>query len=623
MSRSSVAWIALALVLAGCAAPERVDTPEPRTVEAPPEPTAPPPPAIDVGLRSPGGMLQSLTQPLGFEAHRESSWDRSGRNGDARGIPPGETLTLCELEGPGVISHIWCTVAAEEFYSRKIILRAYWDGASEPSIEAPLGDFFCVGHGIDRPVQSLPVRVSSEGRARNCFWQMPFQKSARLEVENQGAESVRAFYYYIDYRRVPDLPEDSLYFHARYRQEWPCPAVDLKGVNLDGAHNYTLLETEGRGHYLGCNLSITNSKPGWWGEGDDFIWVDGEFEPSFNGTGSEDYFCDAWGMREIDGLFYGCPLCEGFDTGDHCTVYRFHVPDPIPFKKSIKVSIEHGHANDRSDNFSSVAYWYQDKPFKNTKDVFSIPPVTERLPEEALGMMTVATTTNEVLKLLQNGDADTASQRMAATLRQHPDAANAGPLMLLSAMRLEDKNQAVAAKATYERIVENWPKTTAGRLAKAAAWRLGGDNRAAITLTCDDVFTLYLDGVELGTAQNWINLKTYQSLLLPGKHVLAVKCRNIIGLSGLVLSLRSGDLTVNTDSTWRASREAAEGWNRPEFDAGAWESARVYGRGTSTPSGVVEQGLVGIPPIAEWIWADDNDKAEETVYLRKTFEVTP
>ncbi|MBU1339512.1 MAG: DUF2961 domain-containing protein [Acidobacteria bacterium] len=313
------------------------------------------------------GLVQ-LGRHQEYESRRISSYDRSGGNDDRLHIRRGETAVLADIEGPGAIHHIWVTIDAEPFYGRKIVLRAYWDGEENPSVEVPIGDFFSVGHGLNRNLRSLPIANSSEGRARNCYWYMPFQKSARLTVTNEGEQTVGAFYYYIDYRKLPSLPLNTPSFHSQYRQETPC----LPGKN------YLLLDAEGRGHYVGCNLSILQRAMGWWGEGDDMIYVDGERYPGLYGTGSEDYFCDAWGMREDGNLYYGCPIQEpDFKTGSKATVYRFHVPDPIPFKKSIRVTIEHGHDNDRSDYYSSVAYWYQDEPHKPFPP---LPSVDRRLP---------------------------------------------------------------------------------------------------------------------------------------------------------------------------------------------------------------------------------------------------
>lgn len=313
-------------------------------------------------------LMRGLGRPQDYSAARVSSYDRSGGNKDSLTIPPGETAVLAELEGPAAIHHIWVTIAAEAFYGRKLVLRMYWDGEAAPSVEAPIGDFFGVGHGLNRNLSSLPITNTSEGRARNCYWFMPFTRSARITVTNEGRREVPAFYYYIDYRKLPALEEETPTFHAQYRQEFP----------PQPGRDYLILEAEGRGHYVGCNLSILQKGMGWWGEGDDRIFVDGESSPSLHGTGSEDYFSDAWGMRESSGLFYGCPLQEeDFQAGSKATVYRFHIPDPVPFKTSIRVAIEHGHANDRSDYDSSTAYWYQAEPHKPFP---ALPAVKDRLP---------------------------------------------------------------------------------------------------------------------------------------------------------------------------------------------------------------------------------------------------
>jgi hypothetical protein len=313
-------------------------------------------------------LLRGLALPQDFTSARVSSYDRSGGNKDSLTIPAGGTAVLADLKGPGAIHHIWVTIAAEAFYGRKLVLRMYWDGEAAPSVEAPIGDFFGVGHGLNRNVASLPITNTSEGRARNCYWYMPYIKSARITVTNEGRSEVPAFYYYVDYRTLPSLPAGTPAFHAQYRQEFP----------PQPGRNFLILEAEGRGHYVGCNLSVLQRGMGWWGEGDDMIYVDGEAFPSLHGTGSEDYFSDAWGMRESQGLFYGCPLQEeDFQAGSKATVYRFHIPDPVAFKKSIRVTIEHGHANDRADFDSSTAYWYQAEPHKAFP---ALPAAAARLP---------------------------------------------------------------------------------------------------------------------------------------------------------------------------------------------------------------------------------------------------
>lgn len=323
--------------------------------------------------------LDGLATLRDFRAMRASSSDPNpDGNGDARYIPPGETLTLADLQGSGKIAHIWFTIADNErYYGKLLVLRMYWDGEKTPSVEAPINDFFCEGHGMDVQVDSFPIRVTSNGKGRNCYWSMPFGKSAKITVTNEGKQPVNAFYYYIDWQKTKTLPKDSAYFHAKYRQEYPC----AKG------QDYLILDAAGRGHFVGCNLSVRQREPGWWGEGDDKFYIDGEEKPSLTGTGSEDYFCDGWGIRKLDGLYYGFPITEGYDTLSRHTSYRFHIQDPVPFTKSLKMTIEHKGARlyadgkwdgyvERSDDFSSVAYWYQTEPHK---DFAPLPSGQERL----------------------------------------------------------------------------------------------------------------------------------------------------------------------------------------------------------------------------------------------------
>jgi D-arabinan exo alpha-(1,3)/(1,5)-arabinofuranosidase (non-reducing end) len=328
-----------------------------------------------------GNPLNGLDTLKDFQTMRASSSDPNWKNGnaDSRPIAPGDTLTLAELDGPGRIVHFWCTIAdSEPYYSRLLTLRMYWDGETNPSVECPIGDFFGIGHGVDQPFTSLPVRVTSNGRGRNCYWPMPFKKSARITVTNDGQQRCRAFYYYIDWQKLSSLPDESAYFHAMYRQEFPCVM----------GRNYLIADIQGCGQYVGTVLSVYQSSPGWFGEGDDFFFIDGEKEPSLRGTGTEDYFCDGWGFRQQDGPFYGAPLWEGTDTGDRCSAYRWHIPDPVTFKKSLRVEIEHKGSQvfpdgkrsgfiERDDLFSSVAFWYQTEPHKPWP---ALPPGPARLP---------------------------------------------------------------------------------------------------------------------------------------------------------------------------------------------------------------------------------------------------
>jgi hypothetical protein len=329
-----------------------------------------------------GNPLSGLERLKDFETRRASSSDANWKdgNGDARPIAPGGTLRVAELEGPGSIAHIWCTIAHDApFYSRLLTLRIYWDGEEHPSVECPLGDFFGIGHGVDKAFESLPLRVSSEGRGRNCYWPMPFRKSARIEVTNESDRRCHAFYYYVDWQKYArPLPDDVALFHAAYRQEHPCVM----------GRNYLLADIVGRGHYVGTIQSVYHMSDGWYGEGDDFFFIDGAAEPQLRGTGTEDYFCDGWGFRQQDGLFYGTPLWEGYRAGDRGTAYRFQIPDPIVFTTSLRAEIEHKGSQtfpdgkgdgfiERDDLMSSVALWYQTEPHKPWP---ALPPGPARLP---------------------------------------------------------------------------------------------------------------------------------------------------------------------------------------------------------------------------------------------------
>jgi len=332
-----------------------------------------------------------LTQPQDYVLKRISSADLTGGNADARQIEPGSTLTLMDANGPGLLTHIWITVASPEGYHlKKLVLRIYWDGEATPSVEAPLGDFFGLGLGAYHRWESELLSVGSD-KALNSFFPMPFQKHARITVSNDGQQKVDAFYFNLDYRALSQpLAPGTLYFHAQFRQAQPNhgwtsdwksngdPKVDEKS-NLDGKDNYVWMEATGRGHFVGVTMSVFQNQDNWWGEGDDMFFVDGEARPSVAGTGSEDYFLGAWdfGGHPFSYRLYGAPLVGEERAGGKSSVYRFHLDSPITFTKSLRATIEHGHANHRSDNYYSVAYWYQTEPHA----AFPVlPSVDQRIP---------------------------------------------------------------------------------------------------------------------------------------------------------------------------------------------------------------------------------------------------
>jgi hypothetical protein len=282
-------------------------------------------------------------------------------------------------------------------YYRKVIIKMYWDDSPTPNVIAPIGDFFCVGHSMAANFQSLPFTVSvkpSEEKkfggaaAFNCYLPMPFNKRARIEIENQGEEAYIQ-YFYIDYELYAQpLSDDTLFFHAHWRRENPTNgwapqeiqtnSLETQVKNLDGKDNYVILETEGAGQYIGCNHSVAHFQGTWWGEGDDMIFIDDDtWPPSYHGTGGEDYFSQGWGMQKNAYPFCGTIIHEE-DVPNHQVSYRWHLPDPVRFNTRIKVTMENGHANHLRDDWSTTAYWYQTLPGPK----LDILPVDQRIPRK-------------------------------------------------------------------------------------------------------------------------------------------------------------------------------------------------------------------------------------------------
>ena len=312
-----------------------------------------------------GTPFDGLMRPQDYVLRRSSSYDRSGGNADARALAPGASLTLLDAEGPGIVTHLWATIAsAEALHLKKLVLRMYWDDEETPSVEAPLGDFFGLGLGEYLTYASDVLSVAPD-KALNSFFPMPFRRHARIVVTHEGQVPVTAFYFNVEHRAsAAELPADTLYFHAQYRQCAPCAAIRGDGKNVTGQDNYVWLEAAGRGHFAGVTMSVVENADGWWGEGDDMFFVDGEAAPSIHGTGTEDYFLGAWdfGGHAFSQGSFGAPVVGPERAGARWSLYRFHLDSPIPFTRSLRATIEHGNANDRADDDCSVAYWYQTEP---------------------------------------------------------------------------------------------------------------------------------------------------------------------------------------------------------------------------------------------------------------------
>jgi D-arabinan exo alpha-(1,3)/(1,5)-arabinofuranosidase (non-reducing end) len=331
-------------------------------------------------------ILAGLAKPHEGRSMRESSTHRLGPDGkfdpngepdpnsnwDNKNVEPGQTKVLMDRQGPGAITHIWITFLGPEPQDwakkgsadhQEMLLRIFYDGEERPGVEAPLGDFFACAFGKRKEVISLPV-VVEDADSYNCFWRMPFRKSLRMEIVNQSEKPISLLYFNIDWLKLDSLPEDTPYFHAQYRQEYPA----------EHGKDYLILETEGKGHYVGTVLSVRTRSPSWFGEGDEKIYIDGEAKASIWGTGTEDYFLSAWGLKTSGTPYFGTPIFDQWGiVGGHTSAYRWHLNDPIVFQKGIKVTIEHfgwigrdenpknvnDSWNEREDDYSSVAFWYQ------------------------------------------------------------------------------------------------------------------------------------------------------------------------------------------------------------------------------------------------------------------------
>lgn len=328
------------------------------TTKKTPEPLAPnPPPAPEA--------LVSMARLRDYKCRRSSSWDRTGGNADFIPLDTGATATLLDAKGPGVITHIWFTINSDDhMHLKNLVLRAWWDGESSPSIEAPIGDFYGLMLG-DYFVYESALLVVAQAKALNAYFQMPFETAARITITNEGKVRTNNLYYAIDYVTVPALPPNIARFHAQYRQAAPNQKSASGNKNLDGADNYVFLEASGRGHFVGVTHGVLQNADGWFGEGDDMFFIDGDAQPTINGTGTEDYYNGAWDFygNAFANLRQGAPyIVDPERTGGRYCLYRWHTESFITFEKSIKVTIEHGHANDRADDFYSVAYWYQTEP---------------------------------------------------------------------------------------------------------------------------------------------------------------------------------------------------------------------------------------------------------------------
>ncbi len=429
-------------------------------------------------------------------------------NNDNYTVAPGKTHVMLDAKGPGVITHLWITFLGPEKQpwaqrgsanQQDMLLRIYWDGSDRPGVEAPVGDFFAGCFGKRAEVISLPITVT-RGSAYNCFWQMPFHKSARMEIVNQSDKPISLLYYNVDWIKLDSLPKDMPYFYAQYRQEYP----------VEHGRDYVVLDTNGKGHYVGTVLAVRTRSPMWFGEGDEKISIDDDQTPSIWGTGTEDYFLSAWGLIKTNTPYYGVPYFDQWGiVGGHTSAYRWHINDPVVFQKHIRVAFEHfgwisadenpkgltNSWNEREDDYASVAYWYQ----SGTPTFASRAPADRRLPS----LERVTAYARDFTEAQYHG----AGEVMKQDLDQYPD----GPQVLYKATGPKDAWYEIPLAVTRKeplRLVLN------------------------MTTSYDfGTYQPYLDGVKLGDPLDFYSadIDTREFHLLdfwpdPGMHRLRLVC---------------------------------------------------------------------------------------------------
>lgn len=306
------------------------------------------------GMAVPDPSVPAEDQPLAARAA-----DDLGQGWKVRPflrVNAGKTETLMDVDGPGIIQHIWMV----ENISRDHVLRFYWDGEQTPSIEVPAPDFFAVGHERFAKVNSLAVIVNP-ANAMNCYWPMPFRKRARVTISNEGERDLELLAFQIDYV-LTEVPENAAYLHAQWRR-----------ANSKDQNPYVIVDgIQGKGRYVGTFLAWTQMEKGWWGEGEIKFYIDGDSEfPTICGTGTEDYFCGSYGFPQAYSTAYAgttLPTDMMATPPNHWSLYRWHIPDPIHFKNDLRVTIQalgwydHGKYKKMEDDIASVAYWYQTEP---------------------------------------------------------------------------------------------------------------------------------------------------------------------------------------------------------------------------------------------------------------------
>jgi hypothetical protein len=577
----------------------------------------------------------------------------------AQAIPAVGKIVLADLTGPAVIRRIRISYEREPagdpvLINRGVIVRIFWDGTPQPSVEAPLGDFFGVGFGEERDFRSA-AWAQSEGW-REILFPMPFKRSARIELVNLASRAAGRFSWTIDYEKRPDGAGEIECLHANFRLSRPVP--------LNSTH--VALETSGSGKFVGlvwsCHWLNDEQKP----EGTQNFHVDGK---RIQSTGSEDYFGRAWGF----GSEPDCRSYKGISLGpeksasaavpaewQRVTAYRAHVPDPIHFQQSLKFDFtcygyNRGH---RTDEYATVCFWYQSTP----ASLAALPPLEDLLPIDhpdsfAFGL-------HQIARVESQRDLATALRQIESLRQRYPQNPKAADLWFKSGCVLEELGQLAKAREVFRQIRQAHAGMELGEDANDKIWLLERPGRLLVKAGAPAGSEIHVDGrkVALPLARgipSWgqaeifrftyppfkvvwdspssaiMRLPSTRLDLGPGRHVIAVKASAAqsepiftprVGYFFAALDLAGPDIV--TDATWRLSEREEDGWTRADFDDRHWPAATMhplakFGDGAWT--WLWPRGFRNFSGSMHRIWTPAifrEDKAfRETVYFRKHFDV--
>lgn len=568
---------------------------------------------------------------------RYSSSDKKWTNLDFVVAEPGKVITLATIKGPAEVTHIWFTWNGEEFLSRFLTLEIYWDDSPTPAVSVPLGDFFLQPHGRPREIVSLPFVNTNIGEGRNCYFRMPFRHRAVFTVRNDGSRPAMV-YFHIDYHRLKSLPEPLYYFHAKYNQQFPTdgwfsaqdsdkeidayfkPILTTQNRNPEG--NYVILSTRGTGYYVGCMLAVHTRSKAWWGEGDDMIFIDDSTTPTLLGTGTEDYFGNAWGLQTKQTPLFGVIQYEPQIKNGESAVYRFHLEDPIRFNKSIRVTVEHGHNNSRSDDYCSVAYWYQKEP----GDTFGY------LPRQKEARMTpIMRARDNFLQQLKKscqleadnkiGEAITVTKALIQRYENYREVSEDAKLRLAFLYIIAGEQD--KAKELLSRLYNLSSRRKFRKLVADLLYVLESPDNALLFINGDDYYTVYLDGEKLTEGTLYDDFKHIRLRLSPGEHTVLVECKNILLFGGVCVEIVSMNGTLISDEEWLITsppEKIDRKWYLHPEEIGGWRKATEYYRPwevlfwTRNFSFFSALGLQ-----AKWLWSEKNYVNYDEYYFRCDF----